>query len=115
MVKPQLLEERPISLAELKEKLTKIKEKDKELNFRANKTEEYLASIQVLSAKEAKELEKKLVALDIPRLKQDHIVKIIDILPRTVNELKVVLQGTLLSLSADNLKKVVDAVNEFKQ
>ncbi len=113
MVKPHVLEERPLLLAELKEKLGSIKEKEKELNFRANKTEEYLVSIPVLGAKDAKELAKKLANLDIPRMKQEHIVKIVDLLPHTGNDVKMVLQNSVLTLSAESLKKITDVVAEY--
>lgn len=113
MVKPQLLEERPLSLAELKEKLSHIKEREKELNFRANKTDEYLSSLDLLSIKDTKELMKKIEALEIPRMKSEHIVKIVDILPRSANDIKLLLQGSILTLSAENLKKIVDVINEY--
>lgn len=113
MVKPHVLEERPLLLAELKDKLAVLKEKEKELNFRANKTEEYLSSITVLSGKEAKELAKKLADLEIPRMKQEHIVKIVDLLPRTANDIKMVLQNSVLTLSAESLKKITDVVAEY--
>ena len=38
----QILSENPISMVELKEELEKTRKRDKELNFRATKTEEYL-------------------------------------------------------------------------
>ena len=105
-----MINEEPISMQELKEALEKIKKRDKELNFRAAKTEEFLH--QVTSFKKSEELYKKLVKLNIPRLKDQHIKKIIDILPTTVKDLKVVLQGYTLTINNENAKKVVDAVNQ---
>ena len=113
MAKPEILKETPITIAELKEELDRIKKRDGELNFRANKTEEYLAQFNILSSKKADELKEKLVKLKIPRLKEEHISKIIDLMPTTVEGLKVFFQGYTLTISQDNMKKIVGAVGEF--
>ena len=42
MAKPEILEEHPINMVELKEELGAIKKRDKELGVISNKTEEYL-------------------------------------------------------------------------
>lgn len=97
-------------MTELKKELEKVKKRDKELNFRATKTEEYLN--QVINDKNADQLFDKIVKLNIPRLREQHIKKIIDILPTTVKDLKVVLQGYTLTINNENAKKVVDTLNK---
>ena len=111
MAEKNIINEIPISTYELKKDLEKIKKKYKELNFRAAKTEEYLQ--QITSFKKSDELYEKLVKLNIPRLKDQHIKKIIDILPTTIKDLKVVLQGYTLTINNENAKKIVDAVDQF--
>ncbi|MFH1641314.1 MAG: hypothetical protein ABIC04_00270 [Nanoarchaeota archaeon] len=106
----KILNEIPISMNELREELVKIKNRDNELNFRAGKTEEYLQQSSVI--KNEKELVDKLIKLNIPRLKDQHIKKIIDILPKTVEELKTVLQGYPISINNENLKKIADMLNK---
>lgn len=113
MVKPQIIEERPLSLAELKETLQHTKEKEKDLNFRANKTEEYMQSIPILSIKDAKALMQKIVELNVSRLKQDVIVKLCDVLPKSPNDVKLILQNSGLTVTAENVKKIADIVNEY--
>ena len=107
-----IIAENPISTYELKAELEKIKKRDKELNFRAARTEEYLN--QVVSFNKSSDLYEKLVKLNIPRLKDSHIKKIMDIMPKTANDLKIVLQGYTVSVSNENIKKIVDTINEFK-
>jgi|TARA_B100002003_G_C13983833_1_gene475692 DNA-directed RNA polymerase subunit F len=111
MTTAEIIAENPISTYELKEELEKIKKRDKELNFRAARTEEYLS--QTASFKKATELHEKLVKLNIPRLKENHIKKIIDIMPMTVNDLKVVLQGYTVSVNNDGMKKIVDTISKL--
>ena len=109
----KIIAENPISMYELKAELEKIKKRDKELNFRAVKTEEYLN--QVASFKKASDLYEKLAKLNIPRLKESHIKKIVDIMPKTVNDLKAVLQGYTISINNENMKKMIDAINQIKE
>lgn len=112
MVKPDILSENPISLVDLKQEIETIKKRDKELGFRAGKVEEYLNQFVSLTPDKAKELRKKLENLKISRLKEEFIVKIIDTLPKTVDELKTLLQGYVVSINQDDMKKVASVVNE---
>jgi len=107
----EILSETPMSAAQLKEEIKKIKQKDKELNFRAAKAEEHLDHIETHN--DTKLLFEKLNKLNIQRLREQHIYKIIDIMPTTVKDLKVILQGYTISINSENMKKIVDAVNNF--
>ena len=114
MVKPEILKEEPITMAEVKKALVNIKKRDEELNFRANKSEEYLNEFVTLSADKALELKKKLKALKISRLKNDQITKIIDLLPTTLDDIKVILSGYTLSLSKKDMEQVINVVKGFE-
>lgn len=107
----QIISETPISCYQLRKELERVKKRDNELNFRAKKTEEYLN--QILTIKNADELFDKLMKLNVPRLKEQHVHKIIDITPTTANELKVVLQGYTLTVNNESIKKIVDTIQEF--
>jgi len=107
----EILEEKPINTAQLKEELEKIKKRDKELGVRSTKTEEYLKAVAQTSADKQKEIFEKLAALKIPRLKDQHMHKIIDILPTTQEDVKLVLQGYTLTVSNENLKKIAETIS----
>jgi len=113
MTNPEVLSQTPISMAELKEELEKIKKRDKELGLRAQKAEEHLNQFAKLDSKKAVELKDQIEKLKIPRLRDSHIVKIVDLLPKTVEDLKVILQGYALTVSNDNLKKIVEVVRKY--
>lgn len=106
----EILSETPISAYQLKEELEKIKKRDKELNFRAAKTEEHLNSIN--TPKNLDDLHEKINKLNIARLKEQHIRKILDVMPKTVNELKVVMQGYAINITNENMKKIVELINK---
>ena len=109
----EIMEKKSVSMASLRDELADIKKRDGELSFRAQKTEEYLAELHLLKAKQAEELYKKIDALSIPRLKDSHINKIVDLVPKSVAELKVAIQGYAVPVTNENLKKIVDLVAEF--
>ena len=111
MADVQIISETSMSIYQLKKELERIKKRDNELNFRANKTDEYLS--QVATLKNADELFEKIMKLNIPRLKEQHVHKIIDIAPTTVNELKAILQAYPITINNESMKKIVDTINEF--
>jgi DNA-directed RNA polymerase subunit F len=110
-MEPKILSQSPVSLAELKEDIAKMKKREgDEPSIRITKMEDYLNAFSPLSAAKQKELIASIKKLDVPRLKDEHVIKISDLLPKTVDELKVVLQGYVVSVTNENLKKIVDAV-----
>ncbi|MFP4567793.1 MAG: hypothetical protein ACLFN8_02515 [Candidatus Woesearchaeota archaeon] len=111
----EIVGKEPITLAELKTELAAIQKRDGEPSFRAGKTMDYINQFKPLSKTAAKELSKKLNALDIPRLKEEHIAKVIDLLPQTNDELKVILQGYALTVTKENIAKIIEVVKEHKK
>ncbi len=115
MTNPQVVEEAPLNIVEVKEMLKKIKDRDTELNFRAQKTAEYLDAVNTIKPKSAKELKEKLTELEIPRVKEVQIQKIVEIIPLTAEGVKTIFSGFNISVTADNVKKVVTLVNEYAE
>lgn len=111
--KPNIIEEKPLPMYELKSEIGKIKKRDGELNFRSGKTEEYLNVFVELGPRKGKEFLDEIQALEIPRLKEEHIYKIIDVMPTDVESLKLLLHGYTLSVSKENMKKIVDVVKKY--
>jgi DNA-directed RNA polymerase subunit F len=109
----EVISETPITMAELKESLQKIKKRDAALNFRAEKTEEYLEQFKIVSEKDAKEIQKKIEELNIPRMRPEYILKLIDILPITPDDVQLVLQAYTITVTKENIKKVADVLEEY--
>jgi DNA-directed RNA polymerase subunit F len=111
MADMQIISEAPIGTYQLRKELDRIRKRDDELNFRAQKTEEYLQNFE--SVKGAEGIFDKMMKLNIPRLKEQHVHKIIDLMPTSISELKVVLQGYTITVNNDSMKKIIDTITEF--
>ncbi|MBU2638100.1 MAG: hypothetical protein KJ955_03950 [Nanoarchaeota archaeon] len=104
-----VLSETALTMAELKEKLAKIEKRDKELGFRANKTKEYLANFTI-KEKNIAALKKKFAALEITRMRDRHIAKLIDLDPKDADSIKVILSGEALTLKEEDYAKILDVL-----
>ncbi len=65
-----------------------------------------------IDAKGAEEMKKKLKDLDLIKLRDEHIAKIIDMLPENSDELNKIFAGG--SLDEDETKKILEIAKEFK-
>ncbi len=112
MARYEVISETPITFSELKDSLKKIETRDTQLSFRGNKTQEYLSTVTKLKTKEAKDLKKKLEDLNVMRLKEKQIVKLINILPQDMDSLKMVLSTDSVA-SKEDLKKILDLLKGY--
>ena len=113
MANPIFIEEKSLSLVDVKSYLESIEKRDAKLTFLSNKCKEYLDAIVILTPAKKDELQKKLVNLNLTRLKEEHIAKIIDFLPKDTNELKVVLQAYPLSMPKKDQDAIIEVVKAF--
>ena len=111
MSNPTILEETSIPMHTVKEALA-ANQKQGELNFRANKTLEYLNQMPVLKKKDAEKLAAELTKLEIPRMKEMHVHKLVDIRPTSMEELKSVLSAYTITISKENLEKIFEVLNK---
>ena len=65
-----------------------------------------------INGKEAKELREKLEGLDLIKLREEHISKIIDLLPNHKDDLSKIFVD--VGLDEDESNKILDAVKEFR-
>lgn len=109
----KIIQENPMTLAEVKSELERIKKRDGELGFRASKAEDYLNTFSKLSEKDSNALVEEIESLKIPRLAREHIVKIANLLPVTLDDLKVLLHGYTITLSKESQQKIIEVVSKF--
>ncbi|SRR3989344_3074489 len=110
MVNVDIINESPVTMAELKEKIEDIKKRDKELKPRTLKTHEYLERFVSIKGKDAVKIKEQLLKLQISRIKERHIAKIIDIMPKDIETLKLIFVGENVTLKQDDLEKILEAL-----
>ncbi|MBD3319130.1 hypothetical protein GF342_04445 [Candidatus Woesearchaeota archaeon] len=107
-----MLSETPITSAYVK-KILEERQKKGELTFRAQKTYDHLQQIGGLDYKKAEELYKKLEALEISRMRDQYLVKLVDTLPTTEKDAKTILSGFNVSFNSKDLKAMVDVIKDY--
>lgn len=111
MASIEIIQETPWTLVEVRDTLKELKGKEKELPVRLNKTQEYLQNYAKVDGKKVKELKEKLGKLDITRLRDRHMVKIIDIMPRDLDSLRLIFSGENVTLKQEDLQKILDVLH----
>lgn len=112
MVGKEIISEKPVSIAQVRQILEDISKKS-DLRYEQRLALAYAQEFAKLTAEESEQLYKELVALNIPRLKDEHIVKIIDILPRTPSELNVILAKDKISLKKELQNEILSVVKKY--
>ncbi len=107
MLEIEVIEQKPVTIAELKGLVENVKKEEQ--NFRMQKVSEYINGIA--ARKEQKEIYKKLEGLEISKLRDRHIVKIIDLMPDNADSLKAIFAGEVTSLKQDEIQKILEAIN----
>jgi DNA-directed RNA polymerase subunit F len=82
-------------------------EKDSEKNVK-----EFIKKFVKLNPKEAKELRKELMDLNLVKMNETNICKLIDILPERPEEVNKIFVD--VSLDENETKQILDAIKEFK-
>ena len=93
-----------LSIAEISEYVKKDKDSEEFFKFMKNFVK--------LNPKQAKELRKKIEELKLMKIRSEHLVKIIDLMPEDEADLNKIFVD--ISLDKDETKKVLDTVKEFK-
>jgi len=94
----------PLSMAEALEYMKK-EENDTEIAG-------FVKKFNKLKAKEAKELRQGIESLGIMKMKSEYIVKIIDILPETAEELNKIFVD--VGLDEDETKRILETTTKFR-
>jgi len=96
-------EERPITMAEVVS-LAGDSEKAEEIK-------KFIKNFNKMDVKKAIEMKEELKALDLIKLKDTHIVKIVDFVPKNASELnKVIIE---VSLDSDEVAKILDVTGKY--
>ncbi|MEM4703406.1 MAG: DNA-directed RNA polymerase subunit F [Candidatus Pacearchaeota archaeon] len=97
-----------ISLCEVKEILAK------EDSEKAKNLLKFIKKFSKASTSKAKEIKKELEALNIFGLRQEEIVKIVDLMPEDTEDLRKILVSSELSLKQDETQKILEIIQKYR-
>lgn len=72
----------------------------------------FIKKFSKLNAKDAREMKESMEGLGMIKMKSDYIVKMIDLLPDTAEELNKIFID--VSLDEDETKRILDTIKKFK-
>ena len=102
-----ILDRTPINLNEVEEIIKDTPETEKK-----EQTQEYLKKFLKTKPEQAKKIKADLDKLDLLKMKREHVIKIVDLLPSDVSELNKIFVD--ISLNEDETNKILEIVKNSK-
>ena len=102
------------TLGEVKDILEKIDKESEEENKRVKQTLNYIKKFTKAKPEKIKSLKKALQDLDIIKLNQKSIAKIIDLMPEEPEDLRKIFFGEDIALEQDEISKILETVKKHK-
>ena len=96
-----IINQEPLSFAEVK---AMIKEKQE--------LEKFIKTFSKIKPEDAESLKQDIEKLGILKIKQEHIVKIVDLLPEDASDLNKIFVD--VSLNEEETKKILDVIKKYK-
>ena len=107
----EIINETPVTIAEAKEIMKKVSAKEQ--TFEQKQARENTAKMAKLSMKKALELKKELSGIEMRKLKEDNIINLIDILPATMDEIKIVLSSSKTPFNKEEMESILEIVKKY--
>ncbi len=95
----------PLSMVEAIEYMKKDKENNAELIG-------FIKKFLEIDLKKAKELKKEIEKLELMKVKEENIIKIIDLMPNSAEDLNKIFVD--VSLDEDETKKILDTIKKYR-
>ncbi len=103
---------KPLSLSEVKELLKNHEQLEE--NAHAKTLSQYLKKFLKIKTDKAKELKEALRGLNIEKLKDKHLAKIVDFMPEDADDIKKIFVGEEIDLDQNEVNSILDKVKSFK-
>jgi DNA-directed RNA polymerase subunit F len=110
----ELISTEVVSNADAKE-IIESKEDERELTYREEKVKDYFKYFQQLNKKDFEKAKKELMDLNIPRLDEEYIIKILDIMPVNGTQLRAIVSHSGTVLVDDSVKKILEVIKKYKK
>jgi DNA-directed RNA polymerase subunit F len=100
-----ILDRKPLDLNEVQEILRNIPENEKK-----SQIDTYLKKFLKTKPEKAKKIKEELEKLDLLKIKNEHIIKIVDLMPEDASDLNKIF--TDVSLTEDETNKILDVIKK---
>lgn len=101
-----------VSLIEVKEILSEYPQAEE--NKRAEAVSLYIKKFSKVKAEKAKDLQRAIEDLDLAKLKKEHIVKIVDVMPEDAEDLRKIFVGGDVTLNQDEIGSILERVKQHR-
>ncbi|MFH1403837.1 MAG: RNA polymerase Rpb4 family protein [Candidatus Altiarchaeota archaeon] len=112
-----VLEEKPVTLATvesiLKKKEKEYKEGEIELSYEQRRALEHSSKFKHLNVKDSEKLGKELAGVGLD-LSEERVVKIIDLMPETVDDVRAIFAKERFKYTEEDIKKITDLVAQYR-
>jgi len=107
----KVIKNEPVAMSEANEIMVK-REKEGELKYEQKIAMEHLTKFTKLKKGDAKKLNEELS--NVLRMSPETLVQIINILPKTADELRMIFAREKFSLKEDEIKTILEIVKKYK-
>jgi len=108
----KVIDTKPVGMPEAKKVMTS-REKDKELTYEQKLALEHLKKFTKLRPTEAKKFLEELSG--ILRMSEETKIQILNLLPKTSDELRMIFTREKFSLKDNEIKKILEIVKKYKK
>ena len=109
----KLVEEKPVTLVEAKKILEKLAKERSELGYEQKVTLDFLKTYVQLNKKSVDEARKELHE-KLPELKEHQIVMLLNILPETEEDVKVIFSKERIEMDDTKIKQILEILDKIR-
>ncbi len=109
----RILEEKPLTLAEAKEILTELEKERDALGYEQKVTLDFMKTYVQLKKEDAEQAKKELKE-KLPELKEHHVAMLINILPETVDEVRILFSKERVELDEEKMKQILEILDKIR-
>ena len=110
----KIIEKKPMSLSEVVSNIKGIKKGGKrEITYREDKILKFSKNFNLVKPKDVEKFLSELVELNIPRLDNSQMIKIIDVLPKDGTELRAIVSNSGTIIVDDDVNKILEVVSKY--
>ena len=109
----KLIEEKPITVVEAKSILSKLEKERESLGYEQKITLDFMKAYVQLSEKDVEETKKELKE-KLPELKDHHVVMLLNILPETVEDVKILFSKERIELDENKINQILEVLDKIR-